>query len=728
MTAQTSSLVLTPNAKIVLNKRYLKKDNQGQVIEKPEDMFRRVAQVVASADELYGAKDRVKKSAELFYQIMTRLEFLPNSPTLMNAGRSLGQLSACFVLPVEDSIDSIFEAIKQTAVIHKSGGGTGFSFSRIRPEKDTVKSTHGISSGPISFMTVFDVATETIKQGGTRRGANMGLLRVDHPDIEKFIEAKLQTDRLSNFNLSVLIPDIFMDAVENNREYDLINPHTDLKTKSVSAQAIFDRIVDSAWRSGEPGVVFIDRINRDNPTPHLGPIEATNPCGEQPLLPYESCNLGSINLSRVVKKGEIDFKRLKLLVQTGIHFLDNVIDVNKYPLPKIEKMSKGNRKIGLGIMGFADMLIQMGIPYNAPQAVEVAEKVMDFIAAESRQASERLAKERGNFPNFNGSIFDQADKEISGMRNATTTTIAPTGTISIIAGTSSGIEPLFAVSYYRTVLDGTRMVEVNPFFRKMAKEKGFHSPQLMEQIAREGSIQNIPDIPEDVKSLFVTSHDISPECHIQIQAAFQKFTDNAVSKTINFPHEATPEDIEKAYLTAYHQGCKGVTIYRYGSRETQVLNLNKTTDNSKINPRPRPTRTLGITERISTGCGKLYVTINSDDKGICEVFAQMGKTGGCASSQIEATGRLISLALRSGISLPSIMKQISGIRCPSPTWGNGQQVLSCPDAISRVISNYTQAKAEEVDMVMGSCPDCGGQVVHENGCLTCHSCGFSRCS
>ncbi|MGC1403511.1 MAG: vitamin B12-dependent ribonucleotide reductase, partial [Thermodesulfobacteriota bacterium] len=618
--------------------------------------------------------------------------------------------------------------IKQTAVIHKSGGGTGFSFSRIRPEKDTVKSTHGISSGPISFMTVFDVATETIKQGGTRRGANMGLLRVDHPDIEKFIEAKLQTDRLSNFNLSVLIPDIFMDAVENNREYDLINPHTDLKTKSVSAKAIFDRIVDSAWRSGEPGVVFIDRINRDNPTPHLGSIEATNPCGEQPLLPYESCNLGSINLSRVVKKGEIDFKRLKLLVQTAIHFLDNVIDVNKYPLPKIEKMSKGNRKIGLGIMGFADMLIQMGIPYNAPQAVEVAEKVMDFIAAEARQASERLAKERGNFPNFKGSIFDQVEKQISGMRNATTTTIAPTGTISIIAGTSSGIEPLFAVSYYRTVLDGTRMVEVNPFFKKMAKEKGFYSPQLMEQIALEGSIQNIPDIPEDVKSLFVTSHDISPECHIQIQAAFQKFIDNAVSKTINFPHEATPEDIEKAYLMAYHQGCKGVTIYRYGSRETQVLNLSKTIDSSKINPRPRPTRTLGITERISTGCGKLYVTINSDDKGVCEVFAQMGKTGGCASSQIEATGRLISLALRSGINLPSIMKQISGIRCPSPTWGNGQQVLSCPDAICRVISNYTQAKVEEDDQVMGSCPDCGGQVVHENGCLTCHSCGFSRCS
>jgi ribonucleoside-diphosphate reductase alpha chain len=391
-------------------------------------------------------------------------------------------------------------------------------------------------------------------------------------------------------------------------------------------------------------------------------------------------------------------------------------------------MSKGNRKIGLGVMGFADMLIQLGIPYDSPQAVEVSEKVMGFIESESRQASEQLAGERGNFPNFVGSVFDRPDKNISGMRNATTTTVAPTGTISIIAGASSGIEPLFAVSYYRTVLDGTQLVEVNPFFKKMVKEKGLYSPRLMEQIAQEGSIRNIPDIPEEIKALFVTSHDISPECHIQIQAAFQKYTDNAVSKTINFPHEATPEDVQNAYLTAYHQGCKGVTIYRYGSRETQVLNLNKYTESSTINPRPRPPRTLGITERISTGCGKLYVTINSDEKGICEVFAQMGKTGGCASSQIEATGRLISLALRSGVSLPSILKQISGIRCPSPTWGNGHQVLSCPDAISRVIINYTQTKIEDDDRIMGSCPDCGGQVVHENGCLTCHSCGFSRCS
>jgi ribonucleoside-diphosphate reductase alpha chain len=728
MATRVSKIVLSPNAQIVLNKRYLRKNDKGQVIEKPEDMFRRVARVVASADALYGKKTQVKKSEETFFRMMTQLEFMPNSPTLMNAGRQLGQLSACFVLPVEDSIDSIFEAIKQTAIIHKSGGGTGFSFSKIRPEKDTVKSTHGISSGPISFMTVFDVATETIKQGGTRRGANMGLLRVDHPDIEKFIEAKLQTDRLNNFNISVLIPDGFMEALEKDQNYDLVNPHTGKAVRSVSALSIFNKIVHSAWCSGEPGVVFIDRINRDNPTPQLGPIEATNPCGEQPLLPYESCNLGSINLARMVKKGKIDFEKLRGTIQEGVHFLDNVIDVNKYPLTEIEKMTRGNRKIGLGLMGFADLLIQVGVPYNSERAVELAEQIMEFIQTEARKTSAQLARERGNFPNFKGSIYDPGRKAKAFMRNATATTLAPTGTISIIAGASSGIEPLFAVSYYRTVLDGTRMVEVNPYFKKVAQEKGFYRPELMEEIAKEGSIKHLEGIPEELKILYVTSHDIDPEWHIRIQAAFQRHTDNAVSKTINFPEEATPEEVKAAYLLAYREGCKGVTIYRYGSRETQVLNLSKPAEGPKINPRPRPARTNGVTERINTGCGKLYVTINEDEKGYCEVFAQMGKTGGCASSQIEATGRLISLALRSGISMGSVIRQLSGIRCPSPAWVNGHQVLSCPDAIGRVIGNYTQIETSENGSHMGSCPDCGGQVVHENGCLNCHSCGFSRCS
>lgn len=728
MPTRVPKIALTPNAQIVLNKRYLRKNDKGQVIEKPEDMFRRVARVVASADSLYGKKAQVKKSEETFFRMMTQLEFMPNSPTLMNAGRQLGQLSACFVLPVEDSIDSIFEAIKQTAIIHKSGGGTGFSFSKIRPEKDTVKSTHGISSGPISFMTVFDVATETIKQGGTRRGANMGLLRVDHPDIEKFIEAKLQTDRLNNFNISVLIPDAFMEAVEQDQEYSLINPHTGKAVRSVSALAVFNMIVHSAWRSGEPGVVFIDRINRDNPTPQLGPIEATNPCGEQPLLPYESCNLGSINLARMVKRGKVDFEKLRTTIQAAVHFLDNVIDVNKYPLPAIEKMTRGNRKIGLGLMGFADLLIQLGVPYNSEGAVELAEQVMEFIHVEAREVSARLAKERGNFPNFKGSIYDPGKKGKAFMRNATTTTLAPTGTISIIAGASSGIEPLFAVSYYRTVLDGTKMVEVNPYFKKVAKEKGFYRPELMEEIAKEGSIRHLEGIPEELKTLFVTSHDIAPDWHIRIQAAFQRHTDNAVSKTINFPEEATPDEVRTAYLLAYREGCKGVTIYRYGSRETQVLNLSKPAEGPKINPRPRPTRTRGVTERINTGCGKLYVTINEDERGYCEVFAQMGKTGGCASSQIEATGRLISLALRSGVGMDSIIRQLSGIRCPLPAWVNGHQVLSCPDGVSKVIAGYTRIEMEDAAPGMGSCPDCGGQIVHENGCLNCHSCGFSRCS
>lgn len=719
-------LDLTPNALTVLKKRYLKKDLKGQITETPLDMFRRVAKTVAKADLFYNPGADVEAMEEKFYQIMANLEFMPNSPTLMNAGRELGQLSACFVLPIEDSIDSIFEAVKHAAMIHKSGGGTGFSFSKIRPENDPVKTTRGVASGPVSFMNIFDVATETIKQGGTRRGANMGILRCDHPDIDEFISTKTENNKLNNFNISVAITDSFMRALENGTTYELINPHTGEVVGHLNAQEVFDRIANAAWRCGDPGVIFIDAINRGNSVPHVGDIEATNPCGEQPLSPYESCNLGSINLSTVVENGQLNYTKLRELTWTCTHFLDNVIDMNRYPLREIDQRTKDNRKIGLGIMGFADMLIKLNIPYNSESAISIGKEVMALINKESKKASMELARSRGNFPNFKGSIYHTGNGSF--MRNATTTTIAPTGTISIIAGCSSGIEPLFAISYTRHVLDGNELLEGYPLFMEIAKQRGFYSEGLMKRIRDEGSIQKIDEIPDDIKRIFVTAHDIDPRWHIRIQAAFQKHTDNAVSKTINFPHDAIPEDIKEAYLMAYYEGCKGITIYRDGSRDKQVLNIQRKEEETWIEPRPRPIRTQGATERINTGCGKLYVTINSDDKGICEVFAQMGKTGGCAACQNEATGRLISLALRSGIKAESVIKQLAGIRCPSPAWQNGHQVLSCPDAISKVINGYSHSGVTTSGTLMGACPDCGGALEPDNGCLVCRFCGFSRCS
>lgn len=1014
------------NAKTVLERRYLRKGDDGKPIETPRQLFERVARAIASAEANYGgSEEEVEKTARRFYEAMARQEFLPNSPTLMNAGRELGQLSACFVLPIGDSMEEIFDAIKFTALIHKclvpetlvmtdrgcrklgavekgvwiethdgmdkvvgrhsngvqevftvetvegysvsgtglhrlmvrsregahewrqidelhrgdtllmklggwlggvlesvdceveeilqsgvderviesdegalceflrraftehggigptgvvsvdlaseeiardvqtmlfyvgvptirrgsaltvctrsgfqvfrdkigfdsitlnrrtaetderehsaalnsagvahdeaddegffcvtvkglvpqgerdvvdltvegthaylangfvshnSGGGTGFSFSRLRPASDSVKSTAGVSSGPISFMEVFNTATETIKQGGTRRGANMGILRVDHPDIIQFITSKKDSAKLTNFNISVALTDKFMAALAEDGEYELVNPRTKEPASKMKARKVFDMIVNMAWRNGEPGIIFLDRINRDNPTPNIGEIESTNPCGEQPLLPFESCNLGSINLAKMLRleggQSAVDYDRLRETVHWSVRFLDDVIDVNKYPLKQIEEMTKANRKIGLGVMGFADMLLRMGIPYHADEALDLGRKLMKFIDEEGRKASAALAQERGNFPNFDGSrIAERYD----GMRNATVTTIAPTGTISIIASASSGIEPIFAVAYVRNVMDKDILPEVNPIFEEVAESRGFYSDAMMKEIAAQGSVSNVKGVPEDVRKLFVTALDIDPEAHIRMQAAFQEHTDNAVSKTVNFPNEATTADVEKAYLLAYELGCKGVTVYRYGSRDDQVLSVGdgpakkQTAEDDEEDsraPRPRPYVTKGSTQRIETGCGHLYVTINEDENGLCEVFTQMGKSGGCTASQSEAIGRLLSLALRSGIEPESIVKQLRGIRCPSPLWQPGGMVLSCSDAVAKALERYskdrsavregadrdwsggaTAEKQNHVDRgdVCPECPECGSMVEYVEGCVVCRTCGYSRC-
>lgn len=573
MKVSSKDLLLSKNALTVLKKRYLKKNKEGRIIETPFEMFKRVARNIASADLIYDKGANIKKREEEFLAIMVNLEFLPNSPALMNAGRELQQLAACFVLPVEDSLSSIFDTIKHTALIHQSGGGTGFSFSKLRPANDRVLSTSGIASGPVSFMKVFNMATEVIKQGGTRRGANMGILRVDHPDIIDFVRAKDDPKELTNFNISVGVTDEFMNAVETGSGYYLINPRDKKKVKRLSAVKVFDIIIRSAWRSGEPGIIFLDRINKDNPTPDIGEIEATNPCGEQPLLPFESCNLGSINLAKMVIKKhracEVDYKRLEEVVRIGVRFLDNIIDVNRYPLPEIERITKGNRKIGLGVMGFADMLIKLGIPYDSEEAIDQADRVMGFIRGISDEISSEIARERGPYLHF----FQARNKKrgSQAMRNATRTTVAPTGTLSIIANCSSGIEPLYGIAYVRTVMNDIRLFEVNPVFLEMAKERSFYSKGLIELLSKRESIRELEDIPEDIRRLFVTSHDISPEFHVRMQAAFQRHTDNAVSKTINFPNIAARGDIKRAFLLAYKEGCKGITIYRSGARERQVL-------------------------------------------------------------------------------------------------------------------------------------------------------------
>jgi len=562
-------LKLGINAVKVLERRYLLKDEQGSVVETPSQLFRRIAKAIAFAEK---EKDRAHWE-EKFYKMLTSLEFLPNSPTLMNAGTKLGQLSACFVLPVEDSIEGIFSTLKLMAAIHQTGGGTGFDFSKLRPEGDVVGSTKGVASGPVSFIRIFDVSTDVIKQGGRRRGANMGILRFDHPDIIRFITAKEKEGELSNFNLSVAVDRNFMEKVEKNEDYELINPRTKKPVEKVKANEVFDLIVTQAWKTGDPGMIFLDRINQDNPTPEIGKIEATNPCGEQPLLPYESCNLGSINLVKMFSedKKDVDWEKLGESVRNAVRFLDNVIEVNRYPAKEIDEITRNNRKIGLGIMGFAELLLKLFIPYDSDDALKVGEKIMKFISEEGIKASQELAEERGSFPNFEKSRWKK--KGFKAMRNATVTTVAPTGTISIIANTSSGIEPLFAISFVRNVMGGVKLLEINSIFEKVAKERGFYSSELMLEIAKKGSIQEIKGIPENIKRVFVTAFDVSPEWHVKMQAAFQKYVDNAVSKTVNLPANAKIDDVRKIYLLAYKLGCKGITVYRYGSKKEQVLNI-----------------------------------------------------------------------------------------------------------------------------------------------------------
>ena len=832
--------LLSDNARTVLAKRYLKKGPDLEPNESSTEMFWRVARVIAEVDARYGAgAERVDQVARTFYEIMARGEVEPNSPTLMNAGRPLGQLSACFVLPVPDSLEGIYETLRDMALIHQSGGGTGFGFSRLRPKGDVVKSTMGVASGPISFMEVYDASTEAVKQGGTRRGANMGILRVDHPDVIEFIDCKEEGHRITNFNISVAVTDDFMNAVERGENYALRNPRGGEPVGELDAREVFEKVVYGAWRNGEPGVYFIDEANRYNPVPQLGSYEATNPCGEQPLLPYDVCNLGSVNVGRFVEDDRIDWDSLRTAVHRATHFLDNVIDANQYPLPQIDDLSKNIRRVGLGVMGWADMLVKLGEPYGSARSIELGRELMRFVDEEAKIESERLARERGVFPEWDNSIWgadDSCARDETGarirpmrrLRNCNVTTVAPTGTISIIAGCSSGIEPLFAVAFMRNQA-GVLMPDVNPEFVAQAKKGGWYSEDLMRRIADEGHI-HFDEIPAEVQEAFVTAHDVTPEQHIRMQAAFQQYTDSAISKTCNFSKEATVDDVRRIFELAYELKCKGVTVYRDGSREAQVLSTGRTARKvaaeaaargvhaspgaGVIDPetiaefeklestelaaelagalarvdelaselevqgetiatleggfmkqpgmRKRPAILKGVTRKIDSPLGDMYVTINEDEEGRpFEVFVALGKAGGPAMADAEAIGRLISLALRSGISLRSVHKQLRGISSDRAVGFGANKVLSSPDAIAQVVERYLEEKegiqqslpipevgaakktnggtqtaekpvihrfeTQAAIQFIGTCPDCGSSLEFAEGCMKCHACGYSEC-
>ena len=817
---------LNQNARTVIEKRYLIKDASGTPTEQPEDMFWRVASVVAEADRRYGATDvDVTTAAQEFYDLMTQRRFEPNSPTLMNAGRPLGQLSACFVLPVEDSLSNghngIYDTLRSMALIHQSGGGTGFSFSRLRGTGSMVRSTTGVASGPVSFMKLYDASTDAVKQGGTRRGANMGILRVDHPDVMMFIKCKEDLTQITNFNISVAITTKFMEALKAGASYDLIEPSSGKVVGQQDAGEVWDKMIDGAWRTGEPGCFFVDEANRYNPVPHVGSYEATNPCGEQPLLPYDVCNLGSINIGYYITDGALNWDALGQDIHTSVRFLDNIIDVNKYPLPEIDALSKRIRRIGFGVMGFADALIKLGISYSSEQGIEFGRKLQEFVDVESKKESERLANERGPFPEWARSIWgpdETCARDAEGgrirpmqlLRNCNVNTIAPTGTISIIAGCSSGIEPLFAVAFMRNQA-GAMMPDVNEDFLAIAKKEGWYSAELIEKIAKQGHI-HFEEVPEKWQKVFVTAHDITPEWHVRMQAAFQENCDSAISKTTNFPHTASREDVRAIYELAYDLKCKGVTVYRDGSRDNQVLSTGATAgakaerdgtadmrgevgdlkgtiteleaeltalrknlfdaeaeNLQRRQKRARPDTLRGTTSRMETPLGTMFVNITEDDRGQpFEVFINLGKAGGSAMADVEAIGRLISLALRSGISIQAIHRQLRGIASDRAIGLGPNKVLSVPDAIGIAIESWirqkqgvqqellrsetptgpqsavvpsepvsvtigaaqTQYEFESVNRdqsFMGTCPDCGSQLEQAEGCAKCHVCGFSEC-